>query len=98
MATLLLDPSTWDLTLDANGNTISRILGDKHSTVKATCLYRGTTLPAAGTFVSIKYDDGGSVVTDPHYFANGKLRRRYTNKGNMMVEIELEKHALIGSS
>ena len=84
--------------LDANGNVISRILGDAHSSVKVTALYRGTTIPAAGTFVNIKYDNGGSVVTDPNYFCNGKSRRRYSNRGNLMIELELERHALIASS
>jgi hypothetical protein len=84
--------------LDANGNVISRILGDAHSTVRVTALYKGTSLPAAGTFVNIKYDQGGSVVNDPHYFCNGKSRRRYSNRGNLMVELELERHALIASS
>lgn len=84
--------------LNANGYVISRILGDSHSVIKVTALYTGATLPAAGTFVSIKYDNGGTVTTDTNYFTNGKTRRRYTNRGNMMVEIELEKHELIASS
>lgn len=81
--------------LDANGVVISRILGDAHSLVRVTALYTGATMPVMGTFVTITYDNGGSPVADANYFYNGKNRRRYTNKGNLMIEMELEKHASI---
>jgi hypothetical protein len=80
---------------DANGYVIARILGDEHEMIRANCLYVGATKPAVGTFVTITYDDGGSTQTNSNYFYNGKFRRRYTNRGNLMLELELEFHSQI---